>query len=395
MSTTAAPFEPSTAGRPASDAPSFVGTWVATAADGAHLIEQFPARLEVSGNVVAATAGCRLITTTVTTPKDVASDPAAELVGGPDVAVEHQITCSPELNALDNWLTELLTGPMRWEQSDDVLVVSAADQPAGSLRLTRVLLPSTTDPTTFDDPGLEGTYLLTQWTQPAVASPSESAAPHSTTGAAYPAAPTLQLSFADGRLTADGICGTSTGAYRLTAGALQVSDLSTLHDPAVPCDPSAQQFDKLILGLLAARPILERNGDQVALTSRNGDFGIAINRVAVPADTAFAGTWTLQQYQRSGDQPIRLPPEIIATVSYNEGQLAASAGCNYLNGAAYVADGVIRAENFMSTAMACGPPLDEIDQAIMDAFSSGSSLYTIDGGVLTISSPSITLILTR
>lgn len=376
---------------------AFVGTWTATGADGVALIDGYPIRLELSDTAIAATAGCQLLTTSVTAGQVETIDGSvtAELVGGLEVTTDRQIACSEELNALDEWLTALLTGPMRWEQSRSAVTVTAGDNPSGSLKVQRVLSPSAADPSTFDDPGLNGSFVLSEW------SPYEGSLPLSqstdaSTENAEPVAPTLLVTFDNGRLTAQGTCGTSTAMYRLTPGAMEVQNFSTVHAD-VACDPIAKEFDDQVSSLLTERPIVYRQDDQVSLDARSAaGFGLAINRVAVPADPDFESTmWTLRQYQRPGTDAVQVPSDVTATLEYVQGHLWMYAGCNHIGGMAYIADGFIRVSGFSSTAMGCDPPLNELDSALMAPFGPDPAAYSVDGSTLTVTSPSITLTFTR
>jgi hypothetical protein len=277
---------------------------------------------------------------------------------------------------------------MLWDETAQALSVTAADDRAGSLTLQRVLSPAPTDPATFDDPGLVGSFELTGFTSD-VATPS-------TTGP-HPSAPGLRLTFRDGRVTAVGNCGTSTGSYRLIAGALDVTNLSTVADPAVSCDSDSRRFDDLGVALLGARPVLKRTDDEVSLAPRaSGDFGVTVTRVGVPGDPLFEGfTWTMRHYQRPGAAAVPVQLGITATLKYLKGRLSMYAGCNYIGGSAYVADGTIRVQQVASTAMACESPLGDYDNLLTEPFTSAPTRYTVDATTLTIMSSTVTLTFTR
>lgn len=371
----------------------FAGAWTAVGATGVALSQGFPVRLEVSDGVVAATAGCQLITTAVTAASvdGPLGTTVAVLTGGPDVVRERSVRCAPDLNALDDWLAALLAGPMRWEESEAGGMVTAEDHPDRTLTLRRDLFESPTDPSTFADPGLDGSFALSQWSYYEGLSPAPSAAPDSEPAAA----PSLMLTFAGQQITAEGICALATGDYRLTAGALEVQNLVSAADPA--CTPADRDFDDHVLALLQQRPILHRVGDSVSLDARTADgFGLTVNRVAVPADPDWEGvTWTLRDYQPAGADAVPTPGDVAATMTYASGRVSMYAGCNYMGGMAYIADGVIRATDVSSTAMSCGPESDDLDAALVSPFGRDQATYRVDGDTLTVTAPSITLTFTR
>jgi heat shock protein HslJ len=72
------------------------------------------------------------------------------------------------------------------------------------------------------------------------------------------------------------------------------------------------------------------------------------------------------------------------------------AGCNTMFGVAMLADGVLTvpAGNLASTMMACAEMLMEQDQALITFFTSNPS-YTLDGLILTLASPTTTIVMTE
>ncbi|MEP6980361.1 MAG: META domain-containing protein [Nakamurella sp.] len=376
---------------PAAGASPFVGTYTAVGATGVTLTDgAFPVRLELSGATIAATAGCRMMTGSFTT--DGTSATAGELTGA-DVVTEHEIRCADNLNALDGWLAALLDGPMAWAFTDTGLTVTAGDTPTGSLTLERVLSPSAADPTTFSDPGLAGTYALNSWSDYESALPAESAA-DGAVPAPPPRGPTVRMTFGVSTVTSTGACGVTTGDYRLTAGALAVSDLATTTTDGA-CEPRAQEFDDLVARMLAQRPLVRRQGDGLAIESRDARFGVQVSRIAEPADPDFGDrTWTLVRHQRPGADPAPVPAGVTATLRFHGGRLEMTTGCNAIGAMAWVADGVIRVRDFSMTAMLCDTPAGDTEAVLIEPFSSTTITYRVDGDTLSIIAPTMTLVFT-
>lgn len=384
------PVATATATAPAAGS-AVVGTWTVVAATGIGWRPALPARVEVTRDAVAATVGCRMLIAPTTGAPEVAG--TAVMVSGGQVDFGLRPSdCGPDLDVVEAALAELLTGEMRWEVADDEAVVTAAEGAATSLTLQRVLSPSADDPGTFADPGLEGSFSLLYWSSYDSAFPVATASPPEDAGTA-PSGPTLVLAFADGRVTAEGSCGTVTGTFVLAAGRIQVHDLSPAPDPGRPdCDAWSREFDDRVVALLAGGPVLHRTGDEVSVSSRDDRNGVTVSRIAVPADADFADRdWILQNYQRAGG-PVEPAPGVgRAILRYTDNRLSLTGGCNGGGGSAYIADGLIRTNGLMSTAMGCGDPLEAVDEVMLEPFTGAPPAYRIDGNTLTITSDSITV----
>ncbi len=373
-----------------------VGAWTVEAGDGYAIAEHFTPRLEVTAAGIAATSGCRMFTAPLSA--DTAAATTGGLVtvtGGPVTVGSREHSCADDLNANEDRLSALIGGPMRWELTgDDRATVTGADDSAVTVR--RTLAPDPDDPSVFSDPGLEGSFALLYWTTPDDWSPASVASSAEATAepAAPPPPPTLVVTFADGRITAQGRCLTVTGNASLAAGHLQVDGLDTVASPDGNCDPSLRLFDERVVGLLAGGPVIERrDGDEVSLSSRDEQNGVTLSRIAVPADTAFADRdWVLQTWQRTGAPAEPTPGGVRAVLRYSDNRLWMTGGCNGAGGSAYIADGRIRVNDLMSTAKGCGSPLEDVDDVMTAPFAGDPPAYRIDGDTLTITGTTMTLV---
>ena len=362
-----------------------VGSWTVEAGDGLVLSDPFTLRVEVAANRIAATSGCRMLIAPLTV--DGPADRAVAVAGGPVDAGDHQPACSAELDADEAALAALIGGPMHWQLTGPDRAEVSGDG-AGTLSLHRILGPSPTDPGFIADPGLEGSFALSTWADlrdPAVR-PSSAGEP---TGPPPPLR--LVLTFADGRITADASCRTLTGGFRLAAGKLMVEGLTVSADVA-DCDATLRAFDDRVQEMLVDGPVVERQGDVVSVSSRNTPDFVTVNRVAVPADDAFADReWVLQTWERAGGPTGTTPGGVHAVLRYTDGRLLLTGGCNGASGSAYVSDGHIRVSDLMSTAKGCGSPLEDVDALMLEPFVDEPPTYRIEGETLTVTGAAIIL----
>lgn len=85
--------------------------------------------------------------------------------------------------------------------------------------------------------------------------------------------------------------------------------------------------------------------------------------------------------EAGADKPLASEEPI--SIRFADGDLAASAGCNTLTGAAEIVDGVLQVGQLASTRMACEPALMEQDQWLSE-FLTANPTATIDDGTLTL-----------
>jgi heat shock protein HslJ len=79
------------------------------------------------------------------------------------------------------------------------------------------------------------------------------------------------------------------------------------------------------------------------------------------------------------------------TIVFDDGNLAAVAGCNNLIGAYEISDGVLEVDQLAQTLMACEEDLQRQDEWISALLTSGPSV-SLDGDVLTIAGDDVTVV---
>ncbi len=95
------------------------------------------------------------------------------------------------------------------------------------------------------------------------------------------------------------------------------------------------------------------------------------------------------------DKPYRLVPGSNLRISFQDGRIGASAGCNSMSGSATWSGGtlVVDGDNLATTEMACDPALMDQDTWFADVLTSKPTLKQ-DGDTLTLSSAKAVVVLT-
>ena len=203
----------------------------------------------------------------------------------------------------------------------------------------------------------------------------------------------IELSFPDG----DTIAWTA-GCNQFSAE-VQVSDdsfdVGSAQGTLIGCEPEYQEQDDWLNEIQVAGPAAELDGDELTLSSEGsvidlvdestrgeaGDDDAAEDEAAdggggqleEPTDTGPApepavdveGTiWQLHSLI-DGDEANPVPDEVDATVVFEDGRVGTDV-CNVGGASARVGDGEVTiSEPLVMTRMACGPPLDEIEQQVV------------------------------
>jgi heat shock protein HslJ len=112
------------------------------------------------------------------------------------------------------------------------------------------------------------------------------------------------------------------------------------------------------------------------------------------ASGSLIGVWKLTAYGPA-DAPIPAVEGVEAGLSFSEdGMASGTSGCNGLGGDYTVEGDQITFGEFVSTLMACDPPIMEQEDAAHKVMS-GTATYTIEGETLTITNNDMVLVFTR
>jgi heat shock protein HslJ len=188
----------------------------------------------------------------------------------------------------------------------------------------------------------------------------------------------VELRFTDDdRLIAHAGCNQMQGPVSLGGGKVSVTELGMT---AMGCPkPELHEQDTWLSKLLDAKPSWRLDGTNLLLTGSGSEIVLAPEQPAT-----LEGTWTVDGLVTK-DAASSVPAGVKATVSFRDGNLSIDTGCN-LNGGdrPYELSGqTIKAELGPITDKAC-EGVNEVETALMQAFSGGGPTYEIDRSTLTL-----------
>jgi heat shock protein HslJ len=92
----------------------------------------------------------------------------------------------------------------------------------------------------------------------------------------------------------------------------------------------------------------------------------------------------------TGAEGFTLVPGTQVTLTFEDGNVSASAGCNTMSGPYEIDDGTLEVGDMASTLIGCPDDLQRQDETLQDLLTGGPGM-TLDGEVLTISGQGMTL----
>ncbi|MCM6776719.1 META domain-containing protein [Nocardia sp. CDC159] len=202
-------------------------------------------------------------------------------------------------------------------------------------------------------------------------------------GAAIPGGGPLVLTFADGRISAQAGCNTSSGPVEFDGAVLRVSGLATT---MMGCPGERGGADGWQTGLLQSAPTWKLDGSTLTLTGNGSTVTMLDKKVAQP-DRPLTGTaWTVTTLVRPNGQ---ITSQVLEQAKPNltigaDGQVSGSAGCNRMTGTAAIAAGGQEITfRIATTRMACEPEVMEVERQVLEALD-GKTRATIDADTLTL-----------
>lgn len=192
----------------------------------------------------------------------------------------------------------------------------------------------------------------------------------------------IRLGFADGHLSATAGCNTYGATYRVEGDVLAVTDPSTTE---MGCDLDHQVQDDWLFALLGAQPGITVDGDELVLSE--GDTAVAfLDRTVAEPDLPLIGPlWTVTMIM-TGDAAASVPEGVVATLAFSEeGEVFVTTGCNTGSGAVEILDTTLRPGDIALTRVACAPPANDVEQAMLEVLGADVVHYDVDASQLTLS----------
>lgn len=192
----------------------------------------------------------------------------------------------------------------------------------------------------------------------------------------------IELSFADGRLSARAGCNLMGAGYRVEDGVLRlVGGVSTTE---MGCDPERHQQDAWLAGFLGSAPRVELEGPRLALSSGGTEIRL-LDREVVEPDLPLSGTtWRLDTIVEGGVAS-SVPAGLEATLRVDDGRIGGFDGCNEW-GARLISSegGVLVLGRVSQTMIRCSGAAAELERDVMAVVGAGRIAYGIDGASLVL-----------
>lgn len=203
----------------------------------------------------------------------------------------------------------------------------------------------------------------------------------------------VRISFTDTGLSANAGCNTMGGAADLDDGVLVVPD--GLATTEMACDPKLMDQDTWLADLLADRPAVTLDDDQLQLATDIITMQLLDDDTVNPDQALEGTTWFVTgMITGAGDDGAvsSVSRALDASIVLEDGQLRATAGCNRMHGS-YVLDGdSLTVVDLASTKMACPGPEGELETH-MKRVLDGTMTVTVDGSQLTLVNGDVGLLL--
>ena len=196
----------------------------------------------------------------------------------------------------------------------------------------------------------------------------------------------ITLRFEGTSLSAIAGCNTMTGGYTIEGDVLKVGALAQTR---MACEDDLMAQDQWIADLLTGSPKITLTDDVLTLATdaTTVKFG---DRSKIANGSALDGSaWTIQTLE-TGGTTAQAPEN--AYLSYDEGRVFVSTGCNHGTAELKVADGTVTIGPMAMTLKACEPDLMTWEQSLA-GFLQGDLKYELSGSDLTLSSDNGTLTL--
>ncbi len=201
-------------------------------------------------------------------------------------------------------------------------------------------------------------------------------------GDTIPGGGPMTLTFADGRISANSGCNTSSGTVDLSDHILRTSPLA---GTLMACAGGRERADTWQNSFLESAPRWRVDGDRLTLTGETVTVHLTDKKVVDPDRPLLGTTWIVTtMLTPEGQVRSTVLDEVSPNLTIGEGgTVAGMAGCNRITGTAGVGPG--DAVNFAvaTTRMMCAPEVMEVEQNVLRALD-GRTTASIDADQLTL-----------
>ncbi len=192
----------------------------------------------------------------------------------------------------------------------------------------------------------------------------------------------IELSFADGRLSARAGCNLLGARYRLAGGVLEiVGGVSTTE---MGCDPERHEQDAWLSAFLGASPRVRLEGPDLVLARGGTEIRFLDREVAEP-DLPLEGTaWRLETLVE-GEVASSVPRGLRATLLVREGRIGGFDGCNEWGARLRSAEGgELEIGPIATTLVGCRGAAAALERDVLAVMRAGRIAYEVDGSTLVL-----------
>lgn len=191
------------------------------------------------------------------------------------------------------------------------------------------------------------------------------------------------LAFSSGTAHGFGGCNQFTTSYTLDGPSLAIELPASTK---MACEDVRMAFESVYLGALPQTASYAISGDTLELLDQSGSSVVTATGANGPAasgaPTSIVGDWTVTQVNNGNQGVGTVPAEPVLTVTFLEdGSLGGFGGCNQFGGPYVIGGDTIGIGPLNATMMACGDPVDTVEQQLMVALQA-STAWSLSGDQL-------------
>jgi heat shock protein HslJ len=185
----------------------------------------------------------------------------------------------------------------------------------------------------------------------------------------------VTVRFEAGRLQGFSGCNSFTGSYQLDGDRLKLGQAAST---MMACSDPAGSVEKAFQAAFSGTLRYTVEGDRLLVTAASGE---TLEFARQPAPALAGSTWKVTGYNNNRQAVVGPLADSVITLSFEDGQVSGSAGCNSFHGAYATRDDRIEFGPLATTRRACDEPLMAQESAFLAALASAVT-WRIDGNVL-------------
>ncbi len=193
----------------------------------------------------------------------------------------------------------------------------------------------------------------------------------------------IRLELTDAEVRVNAGCNHLSGTLESTAdGVLRIGQMGGTE---MGCDQALHDQDDWLMELLTSSPAWSLAGDRLTLTSGSTVIELLDRRVADPDRTLEGTAWIVDTIYQ-GDTASSLPTDAVAELTFADGEVSGSTGCNDIQGRYRIDGSTLHVEDLVQTDVACAPEVMVLEDAVL-ALNGSAVTFEIAAARLTLTLP--------